>query len=302
MEGGDMNGFEGVYVVIVTPFRPNGEVDYAGIRKNVEWLVAQGVHGIVALGSTGEFASLEDQEKTEVAEAALEAVGGRVPVLVGATAETTDKAIAYARQAKQMGAAGVLVLPSYYYTPNQDEIHVHYRRLSESVEIPIMVYNNPWSSKVDIKPVTVARLAELPNVACIKESTGDIKRITEIRTLTEDRITVFCGWEDLAYESFLMGAKGWVCVIGNIMPKQAVALFDSVAVHGDLQRGWELYKEMLPVLRYLEYEGKTQQTLKYVLDKKQLAGGSCRGPRLPLREEDEHRIDALVGISGKERI
>ncbi len=297
-----MSTFEGVYTVIVTPFRSNGEVDYAGIRKNVEWLVAQGVHGIVALGSTGEFASLEDGEKIKVAEAALKAVGGRIPVVVGATAETTDKAIRYAREAKEMDAAGVLVLPSYYYTPNQAEIHVHYQRLSESVEIPIMVYNNPWSSKVDIKPETVARLAELPNVACIKESTGDIKRITEIRTLTEDRLTIFCGWEDMAYESFLMGAKGWVCVIGNIMPKQAVALFDSVVVHRDLERGWDLYKEMLPVLRYLEYEGKTQQTLKYVLDKTELVGGSCRGPRLPLREEDKARIDALLGTAGKERI
>ncbi len=297
-----MNTFEGVYVVIVTPFRSDGEVDYAGIRTNVEWLVAQGVHGIVALGSTGEFASLEDREKIKVAEAALETVGGRVPVVIGATAETTDKAIRYARQAKEMGSAGVLVLPSYYYTPNQAEIHVHYQRLSESVEIPIIVYNNPWSSKVDIKPETVARLAELPNVACIKESTGDIKRITEIRTLTDDRITIFCGWEDLAYESFLMGAKGWVCVIGNIMPKPAVALFDSIVVHRDLERGWELYKEMLPMLRYLEYEGKTQQTLKYVLDKKELVGGSCRGPRLPLQEEDKARIDALLGGSDKERI
>jgi 4-hydroxy-tetrahydrodipicolinate synthase len=297
-----MNIFEGVYVVIVTPFKSDGEVDYAGIRKNVEWLVAQGVHGIVALGSTGEFASLEDREKTKVAEAAMETAGGRVPVVIGATAETTDKAIRYARQAKEMDAAGVLVLPSYYYTPNQAEIHVHYQRLCESVEIPIMVYNNPWSSKVDIKPETVARLAELPNVACIKESTGDIKRITQIRTLTDDRITIFCGWEDLAYESFLMGAKGWVCVIGNIMPKRAVALFDSVVVHRDLERGWELYKEMLPVLRYLEYEGKTQQTLKYVLDKKELAGGSCRGPRLPLQEEEKARLDALLGSSGKEPI
>jgi dihydrodipicolinate synthase/N-acetylneuraminate lyase len=107
-----MNTFEGVYVVIVTPFRSNGEVDYAGIRKNVEWLVAQGVHGIVALGSTGEFASLEDREKTKVAEATLEAVGGRVPIVVGATAETTDKVIGYARKAKEMNAAGVLVLAS----------------------------------------------------------------------------------------------------------------------------------------------------------------------------------------------
>jgi 4-hydroxy-tetrahydrodipicolinate synthase len=293
-----MNRFEGVYVVIVTPFRRNGEVDYAGIRKNVEWLVAQGVHGIVALGSTGEFASLEDEEKTRVAEVALETVGGRVPVILGATAETTDKAIRYAKEAKQMGAAGVLVLPSYYYTPNQDEIYVHYQRLSESAEIPIMVYNNPWSSKVDIKPETVARLAGLSNVGGIKESTGDIKRITEIRTLTQDRITIFCGWEDLAYESFLMGAKGWVCVIGNIMPKQAVALFDSVVVHRDLEHGWELYRRMLPLLRYLEYEGKAQQTLKYVLDKKQLVGGACRPPRLALRQEDKARIDGLLAGSG----
>jgi 4-hydroxy-tetrahydrodipicolinate synthase len=289
-----MTKIRGVYVVLVTPFMADKRVDYAGLRRNAEWLVQQGVHGLIPLGSTGEFASLEDEDKRQIVDTVMVAVGGKVPVVVGTTAETTEKAIENTVSARKAGAAGALVLPPYYYTPDPDEIVEHYRRISDAVDLPIMVYNNPFSSKVDIQPETVARLARLEHVKCIKESTGDIKRITEIRTRTEDGISIFCGWEDMAYESFLAGCQGWVCVIGNILPKAAVELFDLVVEKKDYQAGWTLYKRMLPILRYLEYAGKTQKTLKYVLDGMGLAGGHSSSPKLPLDPESKTRIDALL--------
>jgi 4-hydroxy-tetrahydrodipicolinate synthase len=289
-----MTDIRGVYVVLVTPFTKDKQVDFEGLRQNVHWLVQQGVHGLIPLGSTGEFASLEEEDKRKVIDTVVEASGGKLPIVAGATAETTEKAIANARYAKEAGASGVLVLPPYYYTPDQDEIFDHYRRISDSVDIPIMVYNNPFSSKVDIQAETIARLAKLDRVVCVKESTGDIKRITEIRTRTQDGIRIFCGWEDMAYESFLMGCEGWVCVIGNILPRESARLFDLVVVQKDYAEGWRLYQRMLPILRYLEYAGKTQKSLKHVLDGMGLAGGYSSSPKLPLDPASRMQIDALL--------
>ena len=269
----------GVFVVLVTPFTAEGEVDHQGMRRNIEWLIGQGVHGLIPLGSTGEFASLTDAQKSAIMETVAEAVQGRVPVVTGATAETTEKAVANARAAQKAGASGILLLPPWYYTPSQDELVVHFRTVADAIGIPLMIYNNPSSSKVDIAPETVSRMAETPNIRYIKESTGDIRRITAIRDLTEERVTVFCGWEDMAYESFLAGAKGWVCVIGNVAPRAAVDLFDLVVERRDIDAGWHLYRMMLPLLRYLEYAGKTQKALKHALD--------AHGPRRRLFEQPE---------------
>jgi 4-hydroxy-tetrahydrodipicolinate synthase len=284
----------GVYVVLVTPFTSDGEVDRAGMRRNVEWLVGQGVQGVIPLGSTGEFASLSDSQKGTIMETVVEAVKGRVPVVAGAAAETTEKAIANARAVEKAGASGILLLPPWYYTPSQDELVVHFQRVAGAIGIPVMIYNNPSSSKVDIQPETVARMAASPSIRYIKESTGDIRRITAIRDLTEDRVTVFCGWEDMAYESFLAGARGWVCVIGNVAPKAAVRLFELVVEKRDTDAGWRLYRAMLPLLRYLEYAGKTQKALKHALDAMGLAGGSSSSPKLPLGDEDRKTVDRLL--------
>lgn len=293
-----MARLKGVYVVMVTPFKQNGEVDYAGLKSNVEWYINEGIHGVLPLGSTGEFAALEDDEKKKIAEAVMAQVNGRVPVVLGATAETTEKAIEYTRFAREIGAAGVMTLPSYYCKPNQEEMFVHFKRIAEAVDIPIIIYNNPWSSGVDMQAETVARLAKYPNLGYIKECTADIKRLREIRILTEDRMTIFCGWEDLAYESFFMGAEGWISVIANITPKLAVELFDLVAVKKDYDKGWALYKKMLPMLKQLEYSGKLQQTLKYSLDKLGHCGGAVRSPKLPLTTEDKTRIDGMLNLMG----
>jgi len=286
----------GVYTVLVTPFKADGgEVDYEGLRKNVEWQISHGVHGLVANGSTGEFASLEDDEREKVAATVIDAAAGRVPVVIGASAEATQKSMFYTKQAKKLGADAVLVLPSYYCKPNQEEIFAHFARISDAVDIPIVIYNNPSTTGVDIKAETVKRMVDHSrNLSTIKECTGDIKRIREIRLLCGDQISVLCGWEDLALESFAMGACGWVSVIGNVVPKLAVQLFTEVYEDKDLDRGWETYKTMLPMLGFLEYGGKAPQTVKYCLDEMGLSGGVARGPRLPLSEENKKAIDKML--------
>jgi len=287
--------FKGVYTVLVTPFESDGEVDYEGLRRNVQWQISQGVHGLVANGSTGEFCSMEDYEKEKVAATVIETSAGRVPVVIGASAEATQKAIFYAKNAKKLGADGVMILPSYYCKPNQEEIFTHFARISDAADIPIIIYNNPSTTGVDIKADTVKRMADhSPNLSTIKECTGDIKRIREIRFLCGDKMAVLCGWEDLALESFAMGACGWISVIGNVVPKLAVRLFKEVYEEKNLDRGWETYKILLPMLSFLEYSGKAPQTLKYCLDKMGLCGGIARGPRLPLSESDKRAIDNML--------
>ncbi len=289
-----MAKFHGIYVVNVTPFTSERRVDYKGLATNIHWLVEQGVHGLIPLGSTGEFASLEDGDKQKVMDTVLAAADGRVPVMVGVGAETTEKTIENARRAERAGASSILVLPPWYYTPDQEEIFEHFQRIADATALPIMIYNNPFSSKVDIQAVTVARLAQLEHVQGIKESTGDIRRITEIRARTDNALTIFCGWEDMAYESFSMGCTGWVCVVGNVLPRAAVQLFDLMVEKKDYEGGWKLYKRLLPILRFLEYAGKTQKALKHLMDGLGLAGGMSSSPKRPLDEATRAEVEALL--------
>ena len=297
-----MDALRGVFVVLVTPFTAQGRVDTTGLRQNVRWLVKQGVHGVIPLGSTGEFASLDDAQSAQVLDTTMEAVDGRISVVVGAGAETTGRAIANTQRAAAAGASGVLVIPPWYYTPDPDELVEHYRRIGDASTVPVMIYNNPFTSKVDIPPEALARMSKFPHIEYVKESSGDIRRIAQIRTLTDERLKIFCGWEDMAYESFLMGASGWVCVIGNVVPRMAVRLFELVAEEGNIEEGWTLYKKMLPMLRYLEYEGKTQKALKYMLDCMGLQGGMCSSPKLLLGEADKATLDVLMDGLGIERV
>lgn len=289
-----MNALRGVYVVLVTPFKSASKVDITGLKANISWLVDQGIHGVIPLGSTGEFASLATDQTKLILDATMEVVNGRIPVVVGVGAETTESTISNVRSACAIGAAGVLAIPPWYYTPDPDELVEHYRRIGESSTVPVMIYNNPFTSKVDIEPQTLARMADLPNIDYVKESSGNIRRIAEIRMLTNERLPIFCGWEDMAYESFLMGAVGWVCVIGNVVPKMAVRLFELTAKERNTEEAWRLYQHMLPMLRYLEYEGKTQKALKYMLDQMGLHGGQSSSPKLPLSDEDKLKIDRLM--------
>jgi 4-hydroxy-tetrahydrodipicolinate synthase len=287
--------FRGVYTVLVTPFNSADEVDYEGLRRNVEWQIQEGINGLVVNGSTSEFASLEDYEREKTAATVLNTVAGKIPVLVGASAETTQKAIYYAKSAKESGAQGVLVLPPYYYKPNQEEIFRHFALIADAVDVPIMIYNNPFTTGVDIQPETVKRMVDYhSNLSYIKECTGDIKRLRQLQLLCGDKIKIFCGWEDLAFESFLMNASGWISVIGNITPKLAVELFVEVAEKKNFDKGWKIYKSMLPMLQFLEYRGKAPQTLKYCLERIGLVGGTVRLPRLPLSDEDKRDIDEML--------
>ena len=295
-EGEEMgNRLRGAFAVLVTPFNKDYSLNETGLRENIEWLIAEGIGGIIPAGSTGEFVSLSENERKRLIEVTVDQVGGRVPVCAGAGAETTSDAVMYTQFAKEIGCDAVLILPPYYFGPNPEELYSHYKAISDSADIPIMIYNNPWTSGVDITVDVVLKLAEIENVKYIKESSGDVRRIGQLVLRANGKITPFAGFDDLLFESFIMGAEGGVIVAGNICPKLCSDLFHVVADQKDYDRARELYLHMLPLLSYIEGPvGKIVQIVKRGVDLVGHAGGPSRPPRAPLTENEEEKLKHIL--------
>lgn len=283
--------FRGTYTVMVTPFDENGEVDASALAAFTEWQIQEGIHGLIPLGSTGEFLSLSNDEKTLVAETVIRAANGRVPVLVGTGAEDTREVLRASREAEGLGADGVMIIPPFYCTPTEDELFHHYKTVAEKISIPIMIYNNPATANVDLQPPLVARLSEIDGCRYIKESTLEVTRVRDILRLCGDRMTVFGGI--LGFESFCEGAAGWVAVPSNIAPGPLSRLFTLVADRGRLAEARELYLHWLPIIEAVfgqAYVGGTKALLRHM----GLAVGEPRPPRLPIPAKEDQRLRKLA--------
>ena len=285
---------KGTFVVMVTPFDKNQNINFKALEENIEWYIEKGAHGLIPLGSTGEMASLTEKERYEIAEFVVKVIDNRLPVCICTTAETTEKTLEYTRHAEKIGADAVLILPPYYYNPIQEEIIYHYETIADNVHIPIMIYNNPGASGVDIQLETVLKLAEKENIKYIKESTGDIIRLREIERLSHGNIITFCGSEELVFESFFLGAQGWVSVISNALPELSSAIYEETVINKNYKRAQEICNVILPLCIELEKSGKLVQIVKHCMDKRGVNGGHCRFPRLPLSKEYANKIDGLL--------
>jgi 4-hydroxy-tetrahydrodipicolinate synthase len=218
--------FRGSYTVSVTPFTADGSaVDLDAQRRFVDWQLECGVPGLIVFGSTGEFLAVSDDERRELVRATVEHVAGRIPVLVGTMNAYTPTAVRYSREAQELGADGLMIAPPYYYTPTDDEIFGYYRAICDAVELPVMVYNNPVTTNVDISAALVARLtAELPNIRYIKEASLDVARVYDLIEATDGVMNVFAG--ERVVESYLLGAVGYVNPYGNYAPRASVLICD----------------------------------------------------------------------------
>lgn len=287
--------FRGTYTVMITPFDAAGQVDLKALGELTEWQIAQGIHGLIPLGSTGEFLSLSQDETRAVADTVIQRAAGRVPVLIGTGAEDTRDVVRLSRQAETLGADGVMIIPPFYCTPTDDELVHHYKAVAEAIAIPIMVYNNPATANVDLKPELVARLAEIPGCDYIKESTLEITRVRDIIRLCGDKMTVFGGV--LGFESFVEGAQGWVAVASNVAPGPMAQLFSMVADEGKVFEARAHYLHWLPVIEAVfgqYYVGGTKALLNHM----GFGAGHPRPPRLPLPPEADARMKALVARFG----
>ena len=291
-----MKKLKGTMVVMVTPFTESGEVDEKGFRKNIDWYISEGIHGVICTGSTSEFANLTVDELKKVIDIAVNQTNGRVPVMAGTAANSTRATIDLTSHALKAGADAALIVSPFYGLPTQEELFQHFKAIAETVDIPIMLYNNPFYSGVDMLPPTVTKLAEIPNVKYIKESTADVRRVHEIQLLCAEKIDVWCGWDDLALESFLMGCGGWVCPTANFLPKMCAELF-TLSQEKKYEEAKALYFKLLPFLNYLE-SGQLLAKTKEAMNMMGLSGGKPRRPFLPLEDEKKPELKEMLQIIG----
>ena len=252
----------GVLVALVTPMKANLEIDFNTLERHIAAMIAAGVHGLIPLGSTGEFYALSAQERHDVLQATLKAADGRVPIVAGANAGSTRDVVAFSREAEQLGCDGVMLAPPYYSLPQPNELRAHLKAVNDAIGIPIMLYNYPGRTGVDMTPEFIERLASLKNVCYVKESTGEIGRISTLLRRCGDRLGIFCGGDTVAFESLALGAVGWVGGVSNVVPRSHVELYRLMAEKRDYAAARKLYFQMLPLLGLMEGGGKYTQWVK----------------------------------------
>jgi 4-hydroxy-tetrahydrodipicolinate synthase len=283
---------KGVSAAILTHFAPDLRIDHEAIRAEVNRLIDGGIHGIVVNGTMGEAASLSVDERRAVIDDAIEAAAGRVPVYAGVSAPTAELADAYARDARDAGADGVMSLPPLLYRADRGELLEFYGSVAEQSGLPLMVYNNPEASGVDLAAETLAEIAaHVPSVTSFKECSGDARRIPALIAACPQH-EVLVGGDDWALEGFCAGAAGWISGVAVVLPRQCVKLWDLCAA-GELAQARALYQELLPLAR-VDMTPKLVQYFKAALDELGIGGGPTRPPRLPLRGDELTRLRDAV--------
>jgi len=295
--------WNGVMPAITTPFTADGEVDHDFLARHALWMIEAGCTGIVALGSLGEAATLSAPEKLDVLRTLAKALNGRVPLVAGIAALSTDEACFLAREARQIGCAGLMVLPPYVYSTEWREMRAHVSAVIEATGLPCMLYNNPIAYRTDFRPEHVEELAQAhENLVAVKESSADIRRIAAIRHRLGDRLAILVGVDDLIVEGIAAGATGWVAGLVNAMPLESVRLFDLAtrANAGDAATARQardaadaLYRWFLPLLT-LDTVPKFVQLIKLVQQQVGHGHERVRAPRLVLEGAEREATLALI--------
>ena len=284
--------WQGVYPAISTQFHADGSINYPANAKMLQQLIADGIDGIIALGTVGENASLTATEKREFLQQTVKTVAGRIPVIAGCTEHSAGQAIDFIKAAEQIGVDGIMLLPAVVYRGTDREVLVHYQTVARATRLPIMIYNNPVSYGVDINLEMTALLAEEPNIVAIKESTTDTRRITELQSRFADRFQIFCGVDDIALESVLLGATGWISGLTNVFPRESVMLF-KLARAGRIREAREIYRWFMPLLR-LDTIPTLVQCIKLAEQLLERGSENVRLPRLALKGSEREYVEQVV--------
>ena len=287
--------FQGSIVAMVTPFR-DGAVDQAKIREQVEFHVQHGTDAIVPCGTTGESPTLSHEEHREVVEATIRAAAGRVPVIAGTGSNSTAEAIALTRHAKEAGADGVLIVNPYYNKPTQAGLVAHFRAITDAVDIPIIMYNIPGRTGVNMLPETVAELAEQPNIVGIKEATGNVEQMTQDIVLCRGKLCFLSGDDTLTLPLMAVGGAGVISVVGNIVPADVVAMTHA-ALSGDWKRAQELHLRLFPLCQAMFYE-TNPIPVKTAMKLLGLGNGELRLPMTPMGEGNVRKLEKAMKAYG----
>jgi 4-hydroxy-tetrahydrodipicolinate synthase len=285
--------FSGSMVALVTPFK-DGEVDWQSLEALIEFHVKSGTHGIVPCGTTGESATLTHQEHDDVIKAVIKHVAKRVPVIAGTGSNSTNEAVRLTREAENSGADGALMISPYYNRPTQEGIYQHYRTVASAVGIPIIVYNIPGRTGSKIEPETLARMAEIKNIAGVKEATGSVDQAIDVIRLCGDRLAVYSGEDTLTFSLMSLGGKGVISTVANVAPK-AMAELAEACLKGDWDRGRALQLKLIPLIHgmFIETNPIPVKTALALM-------GKCRGDlRLPLTPMAEGNLAKLKQTMGE---
>lgn len=284
----------GVLVALVTPFTPDGTaIDEKRLREHVEWMISAGIHGIVPAGTTGEFTTLTRAEREFLVETVIDAANGRVPVVPATGALSTVETIELSLHAQDAGAAAVMVVPPFYDPLRWNELLAHYTAVTEALDIPVMYYNVPGATGTQLSPEQLAALGDIPGLDYVKDTGGDAVALTELLLRYADRVTVFNGWDTLTFLGMALGAKGSVWGAANVIPELSVALWEALAVRGDLAEGRRLWEAIWPVCDALEATNYVA-AVKGGLDIIGRSAGPVRSPILPLDDAENARLAAAI--------
>lgn len=284
--------FKGIIAYPITPFDENEKIDLPLFKSLLERLITSGAHGIAPLGSTGVLPYLTDEEKEAVTEATIAQVNGRLPVLTGVSNLTTEKTIYHAKFAERAGSDAVMIIPMSYWKLTDEEIFRHYDAVANVLSIPIMVYNNPATSGVDMSPALLKRLLQIPNVTMIKESSGDLQRMHTLRRDIGEEVAFFNGSNPLALGAFAAGAAGWCTAAPNLIPELNLALYEAIQ-QNDLVQAQQLFYRQLDLLKFIVNKG-LPRAIKTGLELNNVEAGHLRSPLLPLNAAETAELAQLL--------
>lgn len=280
--------WRGVFPAATTQFRTDQSLDLDGTAKHVEKLIAAGIDGLIMLGTVGENCSLEYAEKLEVLRHTKELVRGRIPLMSGVAETTTKLACRFAADCQKIGLDGLMVLPAMVYKSDPRETMMHFRDVAKASDLPIMCYNNPVAYGVDITPAMFVELADEPKFVAIKESSENVRRITDLKNAVGDRYLLFCGVDDLALESAMLGAIGWISGLVNAFPAENKLLWD-LATAGNYEEAVKVYRWYTPLL-HLDTHMKLVQYIKLAMAETGMGSEITRAPRLPIVGKEREEV------------
>ena len=291
-----MSVFQGAFVAIVTPFQ-DGQLDEHALVDLIEFHIANGTHGIVPCGTTGESATLSHEEHHRVVELTVRTVNGRVPVVAGSGSNSTSEAIDLTRHAKQAGADGVLMVSPYYNKPSQEGLYQHYKAVAEAVDIPIILYNVPSRTSSNILPQTVSRLAQIDNIAGIKEASADLNQISQLIRLCPEDFVVLSGDDFTSMPTVLIGGKGVISVTSNVAPKDMADMMNA-ALAGDLPRARKLHYKLFPLMQAMFYDTNPVPVKKSLELMGKIKSGMPRLPLFPMNDDALSRLKTALANYG----
>lgn len=284
--------WRGVFPAVTTQFKPDFSVDHEATQKVQDALIHDGVNGLIVLGTCGENNSLRPEEKRHVLAGAVEVAKGRVPVLVGVSEFDTARAVEFARDAEQIGADGLMVLPAMVYVPREHELVAHFKAVAGATALPNMLYNNPPAYRVSVTSSVLHELKDVPNIVALKESAPDSRRFTDLINEFGDRFEIFAGLDDVALEGMILGAKGWVSGLTSAFPEESVELVAAFE-RGDLETAIRIYRWFMPLL-HLDAEHDLVQSIKLAETIMGRGTETVRMPRMPLQGERRAQVQKMV--------